>query len=277
MKNISKDFTYGVELEFADIDRQTFKLPSGCSWALAEKDIMNSDGRAIDSRKKSEYFIGGEINTPPTKTVKDTVKIIKECLKSAKINLDDGDTSRIFNQRTEYHVHIGLPEELINLKNMKILQKYFYEHCSEIKNLSMPLPSDEARKNRRWYGTFQEKMVAPYKQEFLMKAENIEGFRKAFFFSKKGTIAHITFFRQGINVYSLFKHGTVESRLAWQTDDLEAMENQIRITKDFVSDALTGGTKFNKIMNKYRNKKFPLLPKFSSELEKIYHETKWSK
>ncbi len=59
-------FTYGLEIELADVDRQK-ALPSGCSWNALECDIVNSDGRAIDPSGVL-HSIGGDVNTPVTTT-----------------------------------------------------------------------------------------------------------------------------------------------------------------------------------------------------------------
>ena len=94
--------TYGLEIEAVDFSRLDVKLPKGCSWAPKEVTLINSNGVAVDSTKKSRNFLGGEINTRPTGSAHKQVKIAKKCFKRLKA---EGAT---VNYRCNLQSHIVL-------------------------------------------------------------------------------------------------------------------------------------------------------------------------
>ena len=71
MKYNPDKFTYGCELEFADVDRFA-KLPDGCTFDGKDHTIVNSNGIATDPKARTST-IGGEINTKATSTIDEQV------------------------------------------------------------------------------------------------------------------------------------------------------------------------------------------------------------
>jgi hypothetical protein len=265
--------TVGLEMEFADIWRNEITLPEGCKWAPDEKIVVNSDGRAWDCRPKSDYLRGGEINTPPTKTIKEQMKVVEKSLKLVEINIFKNGGNPL-NYRTMLHTHVGIPKEEITLELLKKLQDYGYRNFDRMKKITM---NGQPRK-KMWaacWAANEEKMVTDWKHEYLMNAKTIQEFRDAFFYSKAGKKAHVTFFRQGFNVYSLFKHGTIEFRIFWQTMEASQIKTALEFSHNVIEDALGKQDSFYQIEEYYLQKIFPPQIDFDPVLEEGFQKTKW--
>src|SRR5574344_1731479 len=66
------DRTFGLELEFADVDKSGVILPDGFSWSK-EETFVNNDGSNISANSK----YGGEINTPPLPVKHEDIQKLK--------------------------------------------------------------------------------------------------------------------------------------------------------------------------------------------------------
>ena len=264
-------FTFGVELEIADIYRDEIELPEGCGWAPDERAVCNSDGSAWDCRKTSEFLKGGEINTPPTDSIAEQVKVVEKCLKLAEKNLEHGGGNPL-NYRTLLHTHVGIPKREITLWNLKKLQAYGFKYLDRMKEITgykqLDLPM-------RVYNTTGARNCAEWKNDHLMNAKTIEEFRDAYFYNKKGEKAHITFYRQGFNVYSLFKHGTVEFRLFWQSMDIKQIKTALDFSDVIMEDALGKQDSFDDIEEYFTGKNFPPHLPYDAKLEENFQSTKW--
>jgi len=265
------NFTYGIELEIADIMRDEIVLPKGCKWAIEERAVCNSDGSAWDCRKTSSFLKGGEINTPPTESVAEQVKVVEKCLKLAEENIAKNGGNPL-NYRTLLHTHVGIPKEDITLENLKKLQNYGFKYLDRMKEITgykqLDLPM-------RVYNTTGARNCAEWKNEHLMNAKDVDGFREAYFFNKAGKKAHITFYRQGFNVYSLFKHGTVEFRLFWQSMDIAQMKTALEFSSVIMEDALGKQDSFDQIEEYYTGANFPPHLPYDEKMEEVFQNTKW--
>lgn len=269
-------YTYGLEIEAVDFDRRKVKLPKGCGWAGKEVTLVNSNGLACDSTKKSKNFLGGEINTPPTDNIDKQLKIAKKCFKRLKSN---GAT---INYRCNIQSHVGgwFPEddEVETLKRLKAIQSYAFENFESFINMTMG--EGQFKKKPEYpisfWAHYKERMLQDWKHKFLMESESLQDFRKAMFFSKKGTHAPMTFARQAINTHSFFKTKTIEFRFFWASLNLKETESILNFSKDFMDDALGSQSRVKKIIKKYDGA-FPKELPFNLELENGFQATKVKK
>lgn len=130
MKYTPDRFTYGAELELADIDSQR-GLPPGFGWDRKDVSMVNSNGVAVDPTHRL-YRYGGEINTPPTTTIEEQVKAFKLAL-----NRFPGAT---VNYRSNLHVHIGINSLRHDLVTLKAAQTYIHKQMPQVLPLIEPIP-----------------------------------------------------------------------------------------------------------------------------------------
>lgn len=270
------NYSYGLEIEAVDFSRLEVELPKGCEWAKKEVTLVNSNGLACDSTKKSKNYLGGEINTPATQTIKEQIKIAKKCFKRLK------KAGANINYRCNLQSHVGnwfsKEDEKETLKRLKAIQSYAFENYDKLLMMTM----GEGQYNKKpeypvgFWAHYKERMLPEWKHNFMMEAKTLDGFRKAMFFSKAGTHAPMTFARQGINTHSFFKTGTIEFRFFWASLDLEETEAILNFSKDFMDDALGSQSKVKKIIKRYEGS-FPKELPFNLELEKGFQATKVKK
>ena len=90
--------TFGLEIEFANVEKSKVKLPTGFEWSEAEV-VHNTDG----SRGKFGSKYGGEINTPPLHL---TMKS-KELIKSLYADLLNAGAKNTRELSLQTHIYIG--------------------------------------------------------------------------------------------------------------------------------------------------------------------------
>ena len=130
-------FSYGCELEFADVDRSTV-LPEGCAFDGKDHTVVNSNGIATDPKAQTCAF-GGEINVRPTDTIEQQLVVIDDIIKCF------GDQITV-NYRCNLHVHVRVPGLRDDLVACKQLAAYIRGHEQEVYHMIEPIPkptSDE--------------------------------------------------------------------------------------------------------------------------------------
>lgn len=131
MKYDKQSFTYGVELEFADVYRFN-ELPPGCDWNLKDITIVNSTGIANDPTGRLWEY-GGEINTRPTNTISHQVFVIERVIKELT-------PPPFINYRCNLHIHIGVPGLRNDIKALKSLLTYIRSNAREAFSIVEPIP-----------------------------------------------------------------------------------------------------------------------------------------
>lgn len=268
-------YTYGLEIEAVDFRRDQVVLPEGCSWATKEVTLVNSNGLAVDSTRGSKNLLGGEINTPPTQTMAEQLKIAEKCCKVLKT------AGAKVNYRCNTQTHAGgwsggTPWSA--LERLKKIQDYAYKNYEKLLMLTMG-PGQFTKKPEypvAFWSHYKERMVPEWKHRFMMQAKTLEEFRKAMFFSRAGTHAPMTFMRQGINTHSFFKTKTLEVRVFWATLNPSVIKEMLHFTKVFMDDALGAQDSFEDIARYFQGKFPPELP-FDLSLEQGFQNTKVDK
>lgn len=123
-------WTYGAEHELADWPYND-PLPEGYGRDRNDITIVNSNGIANDPSGRT-YDRGGEINTPPTKTVTeqvDCLTTIKQLFPMARVNY-----------RSNLHCHVRVPGLFDDLEMLKRVQAYIHKWMPELFDMIVPLP-----------------------------------------------------------------------------------------------------------------------------------------
>ncbi|GIZ15516.1 amidoligase family protein [Capnocytophaga catalasegens] len=114
--------TFGVEFEFADVNKKAVSLPMGFSWSK-EETITNTDGKR--STFSMEY--GGEVNSPPLKLCQEDRKLLKSVFE----NLKEKGGKVTWIQALHVHIYAG-DFSLSDLKKVFYLSYYTAPYIQEI-------------------------------------------------------------------------------------------------------------------------------------------------
>jgi Putative amidoligase enzyme len=275
---IRTDLTVGLELEWADVDRR-IEIPETLgSWNHADNSIVNSDGHANDP--KGVYPFGGEINTRPTSTAGEQADIVRRL---AEI------LTPTINYRCNLHVHIGIPglaDDLIMLKQvasyLRSIEPFVYSVIEPIpKPRRSDYESDEAykgarkRESRRYVS--HQKSLDDARYEAMMKATTPTEFRHEHFYAQAdGSKNFRSVPRTGMNLRSLWKHGTIEFRHFPGTDNPVEIESAASWCLAVIDAALNSLTPPDEIYAS-RVWAFPRFRRYRHTLELGYQSTKFPK
>lgn len=243
MKYELDSFTYGAELELADIDiNLSNELPEGCAWDRKDYTMVNSNGIAVDPKGVS-WRRGGEINTAPTDTILEQVEqfgTIVELFPEIAVNY-----------RSNLHIHIGVPGLRGDLKTLKNLQKYISVQLPQVLPLLEPIPKpteeeypdEEAfkgakkrwRRRRRSHQTIlsKKRVEAQLGAETLSEFFDLEPPQ-----SKAGKPLWVMQPRAAVNVRQLLETKTIEFRHFPGTLDSEEFHSALYWCREFLWAAL---------------------------------------
>lgn len=221
--------TYGLEIELIDVLRKS-NLPHNCRWASQEITLVNSNGQAVWSHDPAKP-LGGEVNTPPTLTLTEQLRIIQaifDYLPESKVNY-----------RCNTQVHVGFTEKP-DLSTIKKMIWYFYTNFDDLKaaSLSGAITKPLGMPSYTWHH-YRHSNIPPHQIDYMMSAESEQQLRQAFFLSKQGKPAFMTFRRHMINFHCLFNHGTVEFRGFWATKDIALICNCLMYADKFIEESMS--------------------------------------
>lgn len=266
--------TYGLELEWADVDRHA-TLPCG-SWSSQDYTIVNSDGHANDPTGKNWRY-GGEINTTPTPTIEGQlhqVASLSSCL------------SPTINYRCNLHVHVGFP---VSLAAAKRVLEHSVNWQKDVFQLVEPIPkprrqeyesseefSGAMKRYRRRLVSHQHRLPSARIAE-AMAANTLQEFNDAHApLSKDGRRLWPVAPRPGINSRSIIEHGTVEFRHFPGSDDCREIADALRWCKAFVMSAFENSDP-RKSFKAGEPWTFPVFRKYQHGLEVRYQQTRFNK
>lgn len=205
--------TFGLEIEFANVEKKKVNLPSGFDWSKDEV-VHNTDS----SRGTYSAANGGEINTPPLLLTSDT----RIMLKSLYDNLIDSGAKATRELSIQPHIYIG-DLELEKVKNIFYLLYYSARFIDEV----CYVPD---------YSKFTIFTPSPTMEDYVKvkKASSFDALRSVFENStNKGFVRHI------VNISSYFKIKTVEFRPFWATTNIDEVMSCILFSYRFVDYAIT--------------------------------------
>lgn len=269
-------FSYGCELEFADVDRFA-KLPDGCAFDGKDHTVVNSTGIATDPQAETCKY-GGEINVKPTKTIQEQVKLIGEILNSF-------DRVTV-NYRCNLHIHVRVPGLKEDLQACKQLAKYIRENEQDVFNILEPIPkpteeqyptsesfAGAMKRYKRRHRSHQFRIHESAYQR-LMKANTVEEFfngHAPYSASKSKYCFHLVP-RAAINLRPLWEthHNTIEFRHFPGTLELTEYENCLTWCMLFLDAALNTGKPVKQIIAEHPEITFPKFAPYNHEQEQIY-------
>lgn len=230
-------FTYGYEIEWGDIFRDTVIPEHLGSWEYAETDICNMyppyENIACDPLGK-EPPVGGEINVKPTKTIEemmDRIWQIKE--------LFHPPSASCVNHG---HVHIfvpGLKEDIDGLKRLikfiKLYQHSTVDLCYDYKDHPLMKYTKTAKSYLKYDGG---RLMPDYMcDNIINRANNFDEFIFQHCAGKDG-VSRGRPFRYSINTYCMKHTGTIEFRCFRSSTSLIEIEDSITFAAEFLDVAL---------------------------------------
>jgi hypothetical protein len=266
--------TYGLELEWADVDRHA-TLPVG-SWSTQDYTIVNSDGHANDPTGR-EWRYGGEINTEPSDSIEGQLSQVATLARLLRPTI---------NYRCNLHVHVGFE---VSLARAKRLLEHVAMWQDDVFRLVEPIPRPKAgeyatadefkgamRRYRRRLVSHQHKLPAARVAE-AMAAGTLREFNDAHAApGKDGRRLWPISPRPGMNTRSIIEHGTVEFRHFPGSADEAEIGDAIRWCREFVASAFAM-TSPVAAFHAGRPWRFPAFRKYDHAMETRYQQTKYSK
>jgi len=248
----SKDFTWGYEIEWGDIDRR-IDIPQHLgSWEYAETDIVNIHPpfqyKACDPLGTDPYM-GGEVNTKPTKTWMQQVERILEIKALFEANGNTPSASCV----NHGHLHVFVPGLKDDIESLKKLTSYIRENQDTvIKNCYNFYDTNDMKnyKNAKMYLKLDGGRTMPdyMSSNIISGATDFEHFIKLHAAGKDG-VSMGRPFRYGINTYCMKHTGTIEFRCFRSTTKREEIESQFRFVEMFMEAALNDGPSANEILS----------------------------
>lgn len=275
MKYDMDSFTYGVELEYSNID-STRAIADGASWNYKDSTIVNSTGIANDPLSVL-YKYGSEINTRATTTIEEQLNHIEQIHKKLV-------PVPLINYRSSTHIHIRVPELADDLQALKKLLQYIVKYQQEVFDIveTIPVPSKSleehvykaAKKNYHQQLIWKNAVIhdnhisnvlsAKTPHEFYINHTDISAEGKPYWW-------HVT--RAAINLRQLFEEtNTIEFRHFSGTTDLAELESCLMWCKLFLYEALHEQRPPHQIVKQYKFK-FPKSAEFDYETEEVYQYT----
>ena len=273
-----KNFTYGAELEWADIDIRVKPPIELGKFDGKDATLVNSDGHANDPSGKTWNF-GGEINTTPSDDIDHQVQ--------AFIKLRDMYNPTI-NHRCSIHIHIGvngLKDDLEGLKKLFIYTQANQDDVYAMIPLHEPTeeeyPIKEDFKLAKWYKNqrsyWSKAKVPPNRVIDVLNSTDPKNFYDCHFMWNEKLnrrLYHIGIVRAGINVRALFKYGTVEFRIFPGTTEPEQFRDMFEFAHKYTYAALNDHSITVKDILASKEWNFPEWSPFSCELERGFKATK---
>lgn len=270
----STEFSYGLEHEWADVDRSV-QIPSEIgSWNLYEDTIVNSDGSCND-QLGDRGGRGGEINTVPTDTIDGQIDITKKLLEI----FDKAGTAPSTNYKCGMHVHVSYAGISSDLEKMKLIMMYVAKHQDPLLwSIFRPrrpraieyVSKDDYEFALEYFRKYKLKYVAhTYSKDQIdlaMSSENVEQFFEAV---RPVEDEYFDTDRQYINLSSIEKNGTLEFRQFPATTRIEEVRSCLEWAKRFVDEALGNQRDPEAFMEGY-DWEFPEGKFIDAGLERLY-------
>lgn len=281
--------TIGVELEWADVDRWSIIPEALGRWNDQDYSIVNSDGHG-NCPTGETWRWGGEINTVPTHTPREQAEITREL--AALLN-------PTINYKCNLHVHVKPDFDLLSdvrvLKLaatlMREAEPFVWKYVDPIPSPSGDPDTDEWKgEKKRWTRNMKSHhgSINASRWEEMMAAETTQAFKDAHAPpTKTGGRAWHVVQRTGMNLRSLWKHGTIEFRHFFGTADPEEIEDATAWCQAFI-DMVVDSARFrpditgeNIAQYVYHGRKggwkFPTPRPYDHKLAVRFEETKWTK
>ena len=279
MKWDKDSITLGCELELADVDT-TKPIPKNLGvWDYEDYTIANSSGIGNDPKKKLVRW-GGEINTAPTHSVEEQLSIVESIYSLFP--------EASINYTCNLHIHAGILGLVDNIEVLRKVVSYFYKYQEEIFQITEklipptreeypdPLAFKGAMKRYRRRKVSHQKKIDKRLLECFYKHSNPKDIWDCFVPKRPNGIPCYNPSRPGINVFQLFRIGTIEFRHFSMTFDLELFGNCLKWVKEIVYTALTDEKVPYQIWKELGEPEFPPFQPYDYKIDRIFQLTKFS-
>lgn len=269
------NFTYGCELEFADVYRFN-NLPEGCNWNTKDYSIVNSNGISNDPLGKLWKY-GGEINTKPTNTIEEQIELIRKIIEML-------NPPPVINYKCNLHIHIGIPNLEKDLEACKKLFNYIQLNAEEAFKITDPIekpspmnyPTEEYKGAIKRYNrtcVSHHHILNKKIENRVMATKTIEEFMQAHInTSETGKLLWHFSPRAGINMRQLLETKTIEFRHFYGTLNLEEYKSCFLWCKEFINAGISTNESLKDITKKY-NFLFPKPKKYEHRLHLMWEKT----
>lgn len=268
--------SYGAEHELGDWPLDRPMIP-GFKTDVKDITCMSSNGIANDPKGRL-YRFGGEINTPPTLTMREQVK----CLRAIKEYYPEATV----NHRSNLHIHTHVPGLKDDLVTLKRVQRYIHRWMPKVLSIVEPIPrptreeypvEEEFRGALRRYRRRQvshHTLLTPIRLAGQLRAKDLTEFfelevPKA---RKDGRPMWHLQPRLCVNVRQLLETDTIEFRHFPGTLDEELFENALSWCQQFTLHALDDADLTPALQNA-KVTKFPQFPRYEHWKEVNYRRT----
>ena len=273
-----KNYTWGYEIEWGDIDRR-IEVPGHLGkWEFAETDIVNIHEPfkyvACDPLGK-EPHMGGEINTKPTNTWEKQVYRIMEIHDFFASHGNKPSASCV----NHGHLHVFVPGLKDDISALKRLIKYIKKNQDKVIDRCYGFyeaPQMKNCKGAKMYLKYDGGRAMPdYMCDNIINlATDFDHFIKLHAAGKDG-ISMGRPFRYAINTYCMKHTGTIEFRCFRSSVNQKEIESQFRFAEKFIDAALNDGPDVNEI---FMEEDFEFPPFVWNLNEYVgWEKTKWSK
>jgi hypothetical protein len=247
----AKTFSWGYEIEWGDIDRRITIPEHLGKWEYAETDIVNIHPPfkfvACDPLGETPYM-GGEINTKPTKTWKEQVDRIMDIHRF----FADAGNQPSASCVNHGHLHVfvpGLKNDIDALKRLisyiKVNQADTIESCYGFYEASQMKSCKGAKMYLKYDGG--REMPDYMCDNIVNLAKDFDHFIKLHA-AGKDSVSMGRPFRYAINTYCMKHTGTIEFRCFRSTTNRDEIESQFRFAEKFIDAALNGGPSVKEIL-----------------------------
>ena len=273
-----KNYTWGYEIEWGDIDRR-IEVPEHLGkWEFAETDIVNIHEPfkyvACDPLGKEPYM-GGEINTKPTNTWEKQVYRIMEIHDFFASHGNKPSASCV----NHGHLHVFVPGLKNDISALKRLVKYIKKNQDQVIDRCYGFyeaPQMKNCKGAKMYLKYDGGRAMPdYMCDNIINlATDFDHFIKLHAAGKDG-VSMGRPFRYAINTYCMKHTGTIEFRCFRSSVNQKEIESQFRFAEKFIDAALNDGPDVNEI---FMEEDFEFPPFVWNLNEYVgWEKTKWSK
>tara|TARA_Y100000114_G_scaffold24822_1_gene20556 strand:+ start:8907 stop:9782 length:876 start_codon:yes stop_codon:yes gene_type:complete len=255
MKYDKKDFTWGYEIEWGDIDRRISIPESLGKWEYAETDIVNIQEphkyKACDPLGL-DPCMGGEINTKPTLTWAEQVNNIME-LHELFVQSGNTPSASCVNHG---HLHVHIPNLIEDIEGLKKLIKYIGINQELTINAlynfyDAGLPMKKSKGAKMYLKYDGGRPMPPYMiKNILTRAHSFEDFIKLHAAGKDGVSIGRPF-RYAINTYCLKHTKTIEFRCFRSSVKEKEIADQFKFVELFIEAALNDGPNVFEILQSY--------------------------
>lgn len=281
MYNVS-DFTYGVEIEWGDVDRR-LTIPGHLGkWEYSETDIVNSSkyGHVACDPLGIDPPYGGEINTFPTHTIDGQLNIYNQLYEFFVTN----GCRPYWSFISHTHVHVHIPGLIDDIDALKRLTRYIKYNQRDTVNACLDYKYDDevsTCKRARSYFKYDGGRLMPdwMCDNILQHANDFESFILLQCSSKDGICRnwsnHLVPYRYAINTYCLKHINTIEFRCFRHVRCAEQLGDILSFVTEFLDAALNDGDGVEDTIIR-SGYEFPEM-EFHKDLYDIWYETKWDK